>query len=55
MIQANKKGAMVSSLEEFAIVSNKENENNLSLKRESITRFDKPKNLKFNKLQKHDL
>ena len=55
MIQANKKGAMVSSLEEFAIVSNKENENNLSLKSESITRFDKPKNRKFNKLQKHDL
>jgi hypothetical protein len=24
-------------------------------KRESITRFDKPKNRKFNKLQKHDL
>jgi len=44
-----------SSLEEFAIVSNKKNENNLSLKSESIARFDKPKNRKFNKLQKHDL
>jgi cell fate regulator YaaT (PSP1 superfamily) len=55
MIQTNKKGAMASSLEEFAIVSNKENENILSLKSESIARFDKPKNRKFNKLQKHDL
>ena len=55
MIQTNKKGAMASSLEEFAIVSNKKNENNLSLKSESIARFDKPKNRKFNKLQKHDL
>ena len=52
MIETNKKGDTISSLEDFAIVSDKDNVNNRPLKTDSITRFDRPKNRKFNKLEK---
>ncbi|HJN53833.1 MAG TPA: regulatory iron-sulfur-containing complex subunit RicT [Flavobacteriaceae bacterium] len=52
IIQINKQGESVSSIEDFAIITNKTNENNLSLKSNSITRFDKPKRTKYNKSHK---
>ena len=52
LIETNKKGSTISSLEEFAIASNKDDTNNLSLKTDSITRFDRPRNRKLNKLEK---
>ena len=52
LIETNKKGDTISSLEDFAIVSDKDNVNNRPLKTDSITRFDRPKNRKFNKLEK---
>ena len=52
LIETNKKGDTISSLEDFAIVLDKDDTNNLSLKTESITRFDRPMHRKLNKLGK---
>ena len=52
LIETNKKGDTISSLEDFAIVPDKDDANNLSLKTESITRFDRPMHRKLNKLEK---
>ena len=52
LIETNKKGDTISSLEDFAIVPDKDDTNNLSLKTESITRFDRPMHRKLNKLEK---
>ena len=52
MIEANKKGDTISSLEDYAIAPYNDDANNLSLKTDSITRFDRPRHRTLNKLER---